>query len=101
MKPCLRDLNDHCFAGRNGVDTDCFSFDTQSPYIMDVLAVVSNNGNVTWMPHVMLNSYCAMRMRHFPHDTQLCLLIFGSWSYDATQVSASTVTVSNDSDSLQ
>jgi len=61
---------------------------------MDVLAVVFSNGTVKWMPHVMLKSYCAMRMRHFPHDMQMCLLIFGSWSYDATQVMAITVTVS-------
>lgn len=62
------------------------NLDIQGAYIMDVLAVVSSNGSVMWMPHAMLTSHCVMNMRHFPHDRQTCFLVFGSWTYDVSEL---------------
>ncbi len=54
--------------------------------VMDKLAVVQFDGKVTWVPHVRLQSFCGLQMKHFPFDTQTCRLLFGSWTYDSTKL---------------
>ena len=61
---------------------------------MDKLAIVINTGKVIWIPHARLRSYCNLDLSRFPFDTQVCSLVFGSWSYD---VRAVNVTLRNNS----
>lgn len=50
-------------------------------------ASVRSNGRVLWEPPAVYKSSCTMDVEFFPFDEQLCSLKFGSWTYDATQVS--------------
>lgn len=56
------------------------------PYIEDKLAVVTNQGQVVWVPHGHFKSYCNLKLKTFPYDTQECIMSFGSWTHDKTKV---------------
>ncbi|KAK2156413.1 hypothetical protein LSH36_214g04021 [Paralvinella palmiformis] len=68
--------------------------DESYKYVVDKLAIVINTGKVIWIPHARLRSYCNLDLSRFPFDTQVCSLVFGSWSYD---VRAVNVTLRNNS----
>ncbi|XP_020496979.1 neuronal acetylcholine receptor subunit beta-2-like [Labrus bergylta] len=49
-------------------------------------AVVSNTGDIFWLPPAIYKSACAIAVENFPFDKQNCTLKFRSWTYDHTEV---------------
>ena len=49
-------------------------------------AIVTSNGNVTWLSMVIFRSSCAIDVKYFPFDEQNCTMMFASWTYDGFQV---------------
>ncbi|XP_034540713.1 neuronal acetylcholine receptor subunit beta-2-like [Notolabrus celidotus] len=49
-------------------------------------AVVSNTGDIFWLPPAIYKSACAIEVQYFPFDEQNCTLKFRSWTYDHTEV---------------
>ncbi|KAG5443110.1 Neuronal acetylcholine receptor subunit beta-3, partial [Clonorchis sinensis] len=48
--------------------------------------VIQNDGSVLWIPQALFKSTCEVEITYFPFDTQVCMLEFGSWTYDKTQM---------------
>ncbi|TPP62198.1 Neuronal acetylcholine receptor subunit alpha-4 [Fasciola gigantica] len=48
--------------------------------------VIDNNGGALWVPQALFKSTCEVEITYFPFDTQICMLEFGSWTYDKTQL---------------
>jgi len=46
------------------------------------MAVVGYQGNVLWLPAAIFRSTCSVDIQYFPFDIQVCLMKFGSWTYD-------------------
>uniref|UniRef100_A0A3Q1JI11 Uncharacterized protein n=1 Tax=Anabas testudineus TaxID=64144 RepID=A0A3Q1JI11_ANATE len=49
-------------------------------------AVVSNTGDIFWLPPAIYKSACAIEVQNFPFDQQNCTLKFRSWTYDHTEI---------------
>ena len=49
--------------------------------------IVKYNGDVAWLTPALLIAKCPMNIKYFPFDEQKCLLEFGSWTYDGSQLS--------------
>ena len=49
-------------------------------------ATIFPSGKVRWEPPSIYKSACTINVEFFPFDEQLCLLKFGSWTYDGFQV---------------
>ena len=49
-------------------------------------ATLYAEGRVRWEPPVIYKSYCNMDVEYFPFDEQICILKFGSWTYDGYKV---------------
>ncbi|KAK3699895.1 hypothetical protein QZH41_016559, partial [Actinostola sp. cb2023] len=47
---------------------------------------IVHNGAHSWYSPAMFKSTCNINTRFFPFDDQKCLLEFGSWAFDASQV---------------
>ncbi|MCP9264085.1 Nicotinic acetylcholine receptor non-alpha subunit 27 [Dirofilaria immitis] len=47
---------------------------------------IMNNGDTQWAPPAKVYSICKLDVRYFPFDDQFCLLEFGSWIYDQSQL---------------
>ncbi|KAK5899920.1 hypothetical protein CesoFtcFv8_009347 [Champsocephalus esox] len=52
-------------------------------------AVVSNTGDIFWLPPAIYKSACAIEVQNFPFDQQNCTLKFRSWTYDHTELDLS------------
>ncbi|CAL8090034.1 unnamed protein product [Calicophoron daubneyi] len=48
--------------------------------------VISSDGSTLWQPQALFKSTCEVEITYFPFDTQICMLEFGSWTYDKTQM---------------
>uniref|UniRef100_A0AC35U9N3 Neur_chan_LBD domain-containing protein n=1 Tax=Rhabditophanes sp. KR3021 TaxID=114890 RepID=A0AC35U9N3_9BILA len=48
--------------------------------------IISNNGDVLWVPPAIYKSSCIIDVEFFPFDSQICILIFGSWTYNSDEV---------------
>ncbi|VDP81995.1 unnamed protein product [Echinostoma caproni] len=48
--------------------------------------VIHNDGSTLWVPQALFKSTCEVEITYFPFDTQICMLEFGSWTYDKTQM---------------
>jgi nicotinic acetylcholine receptor len=55
----------------------------------EVHVVISNTGNVIFVPPGTFKSTCSIELDDYPFDEQRCELKFGSWTYDASQVNLS------------
>lgn len=55
-------------------------------------AILFPDGIVYWEPPVVYKSSCSMDVEFFPFDKQLCVLKFGSWTYDGYQVDIKHIT---------
>ena len=49
-------------------------------------AIVSSDGNVTWLSSAIFKSSCEINVEYFPFDEQSCYMKFASWTYDGFQV---------------
>lgn len=49
-------------------------------------AIVTADGNVTWLSSAIFKSSCAINVEYFPFDQQKCTMKFASWTYDGFQV---------------
>ncbi|XP_060587873.1 neuronal acetylcholine receptor subunit beta-4-like [Ruditapes philippinarum] len=47
---------------------------------------VQHNGDVTWKPFQILKSTCAVDIKYFPFDKQLCEIKFTAWSYSRLEI---------------
>ena len=52
----------------------------------EALAVVQADGGITWYPHSIFRSSCAIDATNFPFDEQICNMWFGSWTYTSELV---------------
>ena len=52
----------------------------------DALAVVHADGAISWYPHCIFRSSCAINVNNFPFDEQICNMWFGSWTYISQEV---------------
>uniref|UniRef100_A0A9J2P975 Uncharacterized protein n=1 Tax=Ascaris lumbricoides TaxID=6252 RepID=A0A9J2P975_ASCLU len=50
---------------------------------------VESNGDVMWVPPAIYKSSCRIDVEYFPFDEQICMLIFGSWTYGPNEVQLS------------
>lgn len=48
--------------------------------------VVYHDGKMSWVPLGIYISTCPMDIRWFPFDEQLCIMKFGSWTYDGSKI---------------
>ncbi|VDK79793.1 unnamed protein product [Dibothriocephalus latus] len=48
--------------------------------------LLSYDGSILWMPPAIYESSCTIDVEYFPFDEQECEMKFGSWTYDASQV---------------
>lgn len=67
-----------------------FSAALNADYVIDKLTVVISTGQVYWIPHARLRAFCTPDMHRFPFDTQVCPVLFGSWTYDSKYVNLTT-----------
>ena len=49
-------------------------------------ATLHPEGLVRWEPPAIYKSSCTMNVEFFPYDEQLCIMKFGSWTYDGHQI---------------
>ncbi|VEL09943.1 unnamed protein product [Protopolystoma xenopodis] len=54
--------------------------------MMPALAIVRSTGDVFWPVPTKLQSSCKIDVTYFPFDQQMCLLKFGTWTYDGFKV---------------
>ncbi|XP_045203951.2 uncharacterized protein LOC123556921 [Mercenaria mercenaria] len=47
---------------------------------------VNYNGSCIWKPYQIMESVCKVDMTHYPYDRQTCVLKFGTWSSDDSEV---------------
>jgi len=48
--------------------------------------VLHNTGKILWIPIAIYKSSCIINVQYFPFDEQTCEMVFGSWTFDADQV---------------
>uniref|UniRef100_A0AC35UDF2 Cytochrome P450 n=1 Tax=Rhabditophanes sp. KR3021 TaxID=114890 RepID=A0AC35UDF2_9BILA len=48
--------------------------------------IISNKGDILWVPPAIYKSSCIIDVEFFPFDEQICILIFGSWTYNSNEV---------------
>ena len=48
--------------------------------------VIYNNGKILWIPIAIYQSSCIINVEYFPFDEQECEMQFGSWTFNAEQV---------------
>ena len=48
--------------------------------------IIHSEGDVLWIPPAIYRSSCPISVKYFPFDEQQCEMKFGSWTFDANQV---------------
>lgn len=51
-----------------------------------VNVVITNNGEISYIPPGIFKSTCKINIRWFPFDDQRCTMKFGSWTYDGSKI---------------
>ena len=52
----------------------------------DMLVCIAANGDITYSTRVIVTASCAMNLRRFPMDDQICMLEFSSYGYSTNDV---------------
>ena len=52
-----------------------------------------SNGDIMWSNPAIFKFSCGLELQYFPFDTQVCQLIFASWSYDGKKIDLKTAAV--------
>ncbi|TKR78147.1 hypothetical protein L596_019002 [Steinernema carpocapsae] len=52
---------------------------------------ILNTGDMQWAPPAKIYSICKLDVTYFPFDDQFCILEFGSWIYDRSQLDVQIV----------
>jgi len=52
----------------------------------NTMLTIEHDGTVHWSPPVKYVASCPVDMTEYPFDVQECEMVFGSWSYDVTQL---------------
>ena len=76
----------------NYLDSDVYLYNTAELPLQELdntMAMVYADGSVIWSAPGMLKSTCQFELEHFPYDTQICSLKFGSWSYSKAELNLS------------
>ncbi|CAG0884634.1 unnamed protein product [Darwinula stevensoni] len=64
-------------------------FDSSLHQQLSSHTLVYSNGEVLFVPNVVLKTYCQGDLTHWPLDRQVCSIKFGSWVYDGNLVNLS------------
>ena len=64
----------------------CGRVEFQFPDFNQYRAILSSTGHVRWEPAGTFQTSCKIDITFYPYDTQLCSLVFGTWSYTSNQV---------------
>ncbi|XP_065205812.1 neuronal acetylcholine receptor subunit alpha-6-like [Planococcus citri] len=56
------------------------------------------NGSLTWVAPALFRAFCPLDVLHWPFDTQICDLKFGSWTYDRSKIDLKMRDLGNPSD---
>ncbi|CAH3034470.1 unnamed protein product, partial [Pocillopora meandrina] len=59
----------------NGVGREMYNFDT--------MVILHHDGRNEWFAPTEIKSICKIDITFFPFDEQICLLTFGSWTYNS------------------
>lgn len=54
--------------------------------LVDANALVTLNGTVTYVPHMVIKIPCQYNLESFPYDKHECAIHFGSWASSASKV---------------
>ncbi|KAK3727985.1 hypothetical protein QZH41_015939, partial [Actinostola sp. cb2023] len=60
--------------------------DNGEQYLFKTKVVISSDGTVTWLSPNKLRSFCKINIQYFPFDTQYCVIMFGSWTFDGLKL---------------
>ena len=62
--------------------------------MLETPVLIQSDGDVMWVPtHALIKTYCSLDLAWFPFDQQECKLVFGSWSYDQSQVCVKAIII--------
>ncbi|KAI6232385.1 hypothetical protein M3Y95_00480400 [Aphelenchoides besseyi] len=64
--------------------------------ILSTDVMVTSEGNVTWLLSAMYISNCAITVKYYPFDEQICYLKFASWSHDMKELDLGITTEEGD-----
>ncbi|PIK50590.1 hypothetical protein BSL78_12517 [Apostichopus japonicus] len=79
----------HCGGGE--ANQDCNERYTNVEKKRTIPLIVHFDGNVILLTPQIYTTHCKMNLTYYPFDSQVCLLKFGSWAYDGTQVNVSSL----------
>lgn len=54
--------------------------------LQEPLVIVFHTGTVFYSPKMRLRTPCSLDLTKFPFDEQICTLVFGSWTYDESNI---------------
>ncbi|XP_022292441.2 neuronal acetylcholine receptor subunit alpha-6-like isoform X1 [Crassostrea virginica] len=54
--------------------------------LQEPLVIVFHTGTVFYSPKMRLRTPCSLDLTKFPFDEQICTLVFGSWTYDKSNI---------------
>ncbi len=55
-------------------------------YKPGTVVVVNSDGFISWLTPSIMTSYCRVRVHNFPFDTQVCEMVFASWSFTTLDI---------------
>jgi hypothetical protein len=64
----------------------------QFPDFSNYRVTIKSNGEVRWEPAGVFETSCKIDITFYPYDTQVCSLIFGTWTYTSVKVNMTNST---------